>query len=1082
MEESNVANLDVTTPSGGSFAEGIKNIQNNLANMTGVHRAEPDTGKETLDTLKSLPKQIIDTLSPYMEGLFVSSKFQKAFSNIFGNGSPFSNSLGDLVSETSETIENLTGGTGLSTFVNSMKGVAVKKQPKESDLLKLNANYALPGLLIYGGLRDIIQLLTSNAKGRSGGGNEAGGSFKKTLTKLFEGVKEGAAGLALLAGALLAFAGASAIFSQVEWGSALKGLAAFTVFVLGSLVLAKILGKSENLKNLKDFALGTLLLTAAFLVFSVAIWIAGSIPEDKIQRSLAVLGEFIIFTALAVTCALIIKNNMQNFQSFAMGALLLTSALIAFSVAILIAGMIPSNVLLQGSLVVAGILGILLVVGAVFSTFGSKINKGIVEFAIAGTLLGAACLIMCAPIFLLGSMSIGTLVQGGIALVLILGMLVALGVAFTYFGGYIIPGLILFAIAGTLFGVALLLMTLPIAILGGLGIVKVLEASGSALVIVSMLTLVGGIGLTLAFTLPGILLFGVASAALALAMLPMVHVIDQLSKIDTEKMKTSGKNFFEGYNAMLDALPSVPASIKAGLKAGSLRKVGDALLPVFQTISILGTDIDMEKATKNLTAAQGVIAGMFGLVGMFDDSSSLEFAGYKFGFIPTFKVVKSKYHISSSTEKNLKRLTDITSPLFNCIQSISKLDPSAISAIDFTTVKTSVDTLFSLLKGLDSDVDFDEDASGAFANVISTTDKLFSLVKKLKNGIPDEDLKLAQNGLMKLTSIIYNKDWNQYSLYGFLYSLPRYGVGGNDEALDNVNKTFDIVFRIANNVKGLAGIDRNNINVASENVRLLTNMVSELSSKMDKTPNMSDGEYGTWKKVCGEDGKGGILGMLGFSVDSISKIANIPNIEGFLYNSAYLVESLNAFNDLKRMDKEFESLQKYSNAFNSFNVSQMDKVTEAFERFLAVNINAGVTSINELANNADKFERIAKAFDKMTKSSEKMALSTSVFGKLADLSDSLSMSNANKRMSRGNEETPEDKMYKLMLGWDSYIKSLDNSKDPLYVGPGASMDVAAVSPNEPYSQMSSKGKKDTKKRAEEEQENGFVKFWKGIFS
>lgn len=1082
MEESNVANLDVATPGGGSFAEGIKNIQNNLSNMTGVHRAEPDVGKETLDTLKSLPKQIIDTLSPYMEGLFVSSKFQKAFSNIFGNGSPFSNSLGDLVSETSETIENLTGGTGLSTFVNSMGGVAVKKQPKESDLLKLNANYALPGLLIYGGLRDIIQLLTSNAKGRSGGGNEAGGSFKKTLTKLFEGVKEGAAGLALLAGALLAFAGASAIFSQVEWGSALKGLAAFTVFVLGSLVLAKVLGKSENLKNLKDFALGTLLLTAAFLVFSVAIWIAGSIPEDKIQRAIGVLVEFGFFIVLALTCAVIIKNNMQNFQSFVVGALILTSALIAFSVAIIIAGMIPSNVLFQGSLVVAGILGILLIVGTVFSTFGSKINKGVAEFAIAGTLLGVACLIMCAPIFLLGSMDPLTLLQGGVALVLIIGMLALVGFAFgNAAGAYIIAGLGLFAIASILFGAALLLVTLPIAILGGLGIAKVAEASGSALLIAGMLTLVGGIGLTLAFTLPGILLFGVASAALALAMLPMVHVIDQLSKIDTEKMKTSGKNFFDGYSLMLDALPSVPASIKAGLKAGSLRKVGEALLPVFQTISILGADIDMERATKNLTAAQGVIAGMFGLVGMFDDSSSLEFAGYKFGFIPTFKVVKSKYHISSSTEKNLKRLTDITSPLFNCIQSISKLDPSAISAIDFTTVKTSVDTLFSLLKGLDSDIDFDENASGAFANIISTTDKLFGLVKKLKDGIPEKDLELARNGLMSLTEIIYT-DKNQYSLYSFLYSLPGYGMGGNDEALDNVNKTFDIVFRIANNVKGLAGIDRGNITTATENVRLLTNMVSDLSSKMDKTPNMSDGEYGTWKKVCGEDGKGGILGMLGFSVDSISKIANIPNIEGFLYNSTYLVDSLNTFKDLKKMDKEFESLQKYSNTFNSFNVSQMDKVTEAFERFLAVNINAGVTSINELANNADKFERIAKAFDKMTKSSEKMALSTSVFGKLADLSDSLSMSSANKRISRGNEETPEEKMYKLMLGWDSYIKSLDNSKDPLYVGPGASMDVAAVSPNDPYSQMSSKGKNDTKKRAEEKQENGFVSFWKNLFS
>ena len=366
MAESNVASLDVTTPGGGSFAEGIKNIQNTLANTMGVHKAEPDVGKETIDVLKSLPKEIIGTLSPYMEGLFVSSKFQKAFSNIFGSGSPFSNSLGDLVSKTSETIENLTGGTGLSTFVNSMRGAAVKKQPKESDLLKLNANYALPGLLIYGGIKDLIQVLTSNAKGKSGG-KEAGGSFKKTLTKLFEGVKEGAAGLALLAGSLLAFAGASAIFSQVEWGSALKGLVFFAAFVFGSLQLAKHLGKAENLKSLKDFALGTLLLTAAFLVFSIAIFVAGSIPPDKIKMALAVLSEFVLFVGLAVACAWAVKKNMKNFESFAMGSLLLAGALIAFSVAIFVAGMIPPNLLLQGSLVTAGILTVLLGIGFAFS-------------------------------------------------------------------------------------------------------------------------------------------------------------------------------------------------------------------------------------------------------------------------------------------------------------------------------------------------------------------------------------------------------------------------------------------------------------------------------------------------------------------------------------------------------------------------------------------------------------------------------------------------------------------------------------------------------------------------------------------
>lgn len=1041
MAESNVANLDVTTPGGGSFAEGIKNVQNTLANTMGVHKAEPDVGKETIDVLKSLPKEIIGTLSPYMEGLFVSSKFQKAFSNIFGSGSPFSNSLGDLVSKTSETIENLTGGTGLSTFVNSMRGAAVKKQPKESDLLKLNANYALPGLLIYGGIKDLIQILTSNAKGKSGG-KEAGGSFKKTLTKLFEGVKEGAAGLALLAGSLLAFAGASAIFSQVEWGSALAGLIFFTAFVFGSLQLAKHLGKAENIKDLKDFALGTLLLTAAFLAFSIAIFVAGSIPPDKIKMALAVLGEFVGFVVLAVVCATIVKKNMKNFESFAMGSLILAGALIAFSVAIFVAGMIPSDLLLQGSLVTAGILGVLLLVGFAFSKFGATINKGIVQFALAGVLFGAAALIMCAPIFLLGSMPHNVLKQGSFTTLAIVAILTVLGLAFTAGGAYIILGLGLFGLAGILFGTALTIMILPISILAGLGKDKVSEASESLLTLVGMVTLAGAIGLTLLLTLPGIAMFGVASLALSVAMLPMVNVLTQLSKIDTDKM-SNGTTFFGEYKNMLAALPSVPASVEAGFKAAALRKVGEALLPIFQIISLLGLDINLSEVETRLTSSKTTINKMFDLVREFD-----------------------KNKVNSSAKKNLKELTNTLNPLFNCLDSIAKVKPSSIKAVDFTNVQTSVETLFELLKGLDKNVKFNDKSANAFANVILTVDRLFNVIEKLKSGISEEEINKARNGLQQLTNIIYDKENpKEYSLYSFLFNLPGYAVGGNDSTFDNINKTFDIVFRIANNVKALNDIGSQNIKDASANLALLTGMVSALSSTMDKTPNMSDGEYGTWKKVCGEDGKGGILGMLGFSVDSISKIASIQNIQSFLANSRYLVDSLNTFKDLKRMDKEFESLQKYSNTFNSFNVSQMDKVTEAFERFLAVNINAGVTSINELANNADKFERIAKAFDKMTKSSEKIALSTSMFGKLADLTDSLSMSNANKRTSRGENETPEDKMYKLMLSWDSYIKSLDNSQNPLYVGPSTAMKVSAVEPDEPYSQVSAKGEKDTKERA-----------------
>ena len=184
--------------------------------------------------------------------------------------------------------------------------------------------------------------------------NDKNKGEKKGISGFFKGLMEGIGGIASLGVALLAFAGATLLFNFVDWGKAVIGMLAFTVFTIGMVALAKTLSKEQ--KDLTKFAESSLIMSAALGAFAVSLYIAsalmslkpieiGSIklPAFDVGGAILALVSFGIFENGMASLAKKIGNDSGDFANFAAGSLLMSAALVAFSVGLVIASNIFAN-------------------------------------------------------------------------------------------------------------------------------------------------------------------------------------------------------------------------------------------------------------------------------------------------------------------------------------------------------------------------------------------------------------------------------------------------------------------------------------------------------------------------------------------------------------------------------------------------------------------------------------------------------------------------------------------------------------------------------------------------------------------
>ena len=184
--------------------------------------------------------------------------------------------------------------------------------------------------------------------------NDKNKGEKKGISGFFKGIMEGIGGIASLGVALLAFAGATLLFNFVDWGKAVIGMVAFTIFTLGMVTIAKNLSAEQ--KDLIKFAESSLIMSAALGTFAISLYIAsalmslksieiGSIklPAFDIGGAIAALILFNIFEKNMIKLAKKVGKDNGDFVNFAAGSLLMSAALVTFSVGLVIASNIFAN-------------------------------------------------------------------------------------------------------------------------------------------------------------------------------------------------------------------------------------------------------------------------------------------------------------------------------------------------------------------------------------------------------------------------------------------------------------------------------------------------------------------------------------------------------------------------------------------------------------------------------------------------------------------------------------------------------------------------------------------------------------------
>lgn len=245
-----------------------------------------------------------------------------------------------------ESLSSILDFNGETSIENKLDKKEKTKKPKMNG--QFNDLKDLP--FVYGTLGAVI----ANAI------NDKNKGEKKGISGFFKGLMEGIGGIAALGVALLAFAGATLIFNFVDWGKAVIGMLAFTVFTIGMVALAKTLSSEQ--KDLMKFAESSLIMSAALGAFAVSLYIAStlmsmkpinigsiSLPAFDVGGAILALVTFGIFEMGMASLAKKINKENGDFANFALGSLLMTAALVTFSVGLVIASNIFANGINVGS-------------------------------------------------------------------------------------------------------------------------------------------------------------------------------------------------------------------------------------------------------------------------------------------------------------------------------------------------------------------------------------------------------------------------------------------------------------------------------------------------------------------------------------------------------------------------------------------------------------------------------------------------------------------------------------------------------------------------------------------------------------
>lgn len=471
------------------LAAGITSLsattKDGIKSLEGIHEVEVDLDKVTKDFYEEAEKAFKDIVE-LLQAIAA------------GSSENDNNPLGGAVA-------GVLGGKKEKEEPDKPK--RVNKNITLEQLIKYNDSTVAAAAFLHNDLEKIIKLLRP----------QKGEKKENGLGKIFDGIG-GAGSMLLLAAALVAFAGAALIFSKVDFGKALLGLALFTGFVLGTIGLAKLIDKEQE--SLKSLAKNTLIMIGAYVLFGVALVVVSNIMKFADAKMVAItLGLFAAFVTGTVALAKWIAKEEKSLADFAKGVLMMIGGYVAFSVALILVSKISASV----DWVAVGItLGAFMGFTLVSIGLAKLVNKSIEDFTkFAG---GAALMAIAYAAFGLAVAAVGKITKdlgaagwAGVFLTLtgFVGMILL-----TKFAGNAVdlPSILKLAAGSLLMTVAFLAFGGAIKALSSLTIKDVLMGVAIVGVMTVLVVALGALGTAITGILPGLVVFSVAAVIMSVAL------------------------------------------------------------------------------------------------------------------------------------------------------------------------------------------------------------------------------------------------------------------------------------------------------------------------------------------------------------------------------------------------------------------------------------------------------------------------------------------------------------------------------------------------------------------------------------
>jgi hypothetical protein len=931
-------------------------------------------------------------------------------------------------------LASLLGGKSGSSKQPKIKA---KERPTTHEMLALPAESSMGFLLLYWKLDEI-------GKNLKGGNEDKDAKGKKGLGSFFKGLLEGAAGLALLAGALILFAGAIGIFSLIGpagWVSALFGMGMFALFVMGAVALAKSV-KGE-MKNFVELTLGILLLTGSLLLFGLAIHVmAGILPI--IPAAIAGLGLFYLFVQGMKRIALSLgEKDMENFVQFGIGIAIMTGSIILFGVA-------------------------LEVLKLTLNSLGPAI-PGLVLFGIfVRGMTGVAREIM--------EPQVKQFIDFGIGVAIMTGTLILFGLALDVLKttwnnlGAAIPGLLLFGlfifgikqlassitmkdvlaltvfdIVADLFIVSMMLWVGAIDVLGSIPLGKLVTGILILGLSVLVLAAVASVAEAMLELMPGLIVLSIGFAAFSLAMMLWSHALDDLSKITLPQLGEAA--LVIGASVALLAATSLMATgmilLMPGLVLFSLgimtfSEAMDKFANVIIKVGSIGRDkvdlgldgmnrmmtfITNPRYDKSAPVSASNSPGVIQLLSSLGPFEMLSIVGFRLALGP---------------------LADVLDKLSTSVSRIARIgNPAVINAavvgmgkiIDFLVSTTNKFAALAgtggipipfLTKSLPDSI---KDFGGALLPFTDVMLKITSVIQSIKDVGPEAEKIAAPKGpLDKIVAFLIAtaKTFSGVDTSGMGHFL------WFDNKFDTFNKSMvpliNLLDTVVDVIKKVDGISPDQ---ATKNIGGIVAFLSN-ASKLTST-SIDGGKFNDLNNAMGP--LNGAISTLSSIVSKLNGMGNVSGAQGILSTlldmvqmvagaaTSGLKDSLSRFKD--GLSMLGEGVEYFSNKLQKTNPTALSGIAESLKRIADIKFDMQFGPLLELLKHTDDMDKAAMSLERMSRALQPpmLMVADQLSASLAAGQANGSRSDVSGKAGAGTNssrviETAVVGMYDLLKKWD----------------------------------------------------------------